>query len=167
MHLDDGVSPGGTGAIRLKPFVANQRVRRQVSGFDVLVVDDDPADSALILSALNRNPQVTSARATSAPEFALRQFMSGGALRPDLVLLDIHMPRLDGFAFLAAMRRNPVMAKVPVVFLTTSSLASDVARTQNSSAALYVLKPDSSAELQARINGVIRLAARGGLGPRA
>lgn len=150
------------GAIQLQP-IPDRRLRRRVWGLDVLVVDDDPADTALILAALNRNPEVTSARATDAPAFALRQLAAGAQLRPHLVMLDIHMPKVDGFAFLDAMRQIPAMASVPVVFLTTSGLAADVARTQNSSASLYVLKPNSNAELQARINGVIRLASTGGL----
>jgi two-component system, sensor histidine kinase and response regulator len=161
--LNNAVALSEAGAIQFHPF-PDIRPRRRVWGLDVLVVDDDPADTALILDALNRNPQVTSARATAAPDFALRQFTAGSRLRPNLVLLDIHMPKLDGFAFLAAMRRIPAMATVPVVFLTTSGLASDVQRTQSSSAALYLLKPDSNSELQSRINGVIRLAGAGGLG---
>ncbi len=148
-------------SIQLHPL-PDRRGRRRAWGVDVLVVDDDAADTALILTALNRNPQVTSARATDAPEFALRQFATSN-LRPNLVLLDIHMPKLDGFAFLSALREIPAMAGVPVVFLTTSSLASDIARMPDSSASLYVLKPNSSSELQSRLNGVIRLASTGGL----
>jgi CheY-like chemotaxis protein len=162
MNLDNAAGSVECGAIQLQP-IPDRRLRRRVWGLDVLVVDDDPADTALILAALNRNPEVTSARATDAPAFALRQLAVGGRLRPHLVLLDIHMPKLDGFTFLAALRRIPAMASVPVVFLTTSGLAADVTRTQDSSASLYVLKPNSNSELQARINGVIRLASTGGL----
>ncbi len=160
MNVDNLVGSVERGSIQLHPF---PRLRRRVWNMDVLVVDDDAGDTALILSALNRNPLVTSARATSAPAFALRQFAVEGGLRPNLVLLDIHMPKLDGFAFLASMRKIPVMKNVPVVFLTTSGLASDVERTMHSSASLYVLKPNSNTELQSRLNGVIRLASTGGL----
>jgi CheY-like chemotaxis protein len=150
------------GSIRLKPSTIT-RPRRRIWSLNILVVDDDPADTALVLAALNANPDVSSARATDSPEFALRQFAAGQRLKPDLVLLDIHMPKLDGFAFLRAMRRIPAMKHVPVVFLTTSALGSDVAKTKDSSATLYVLKPDSYADLQARLNGVVRLMSCGDL----
>jgi putative two-component system response regulator len=162
MHSDFSAGIARDGPAQLHPLM-NRRLRRRVWGLDVLVVDDDAADTALILTALNRNPAVRTARATDAPEFALRQFALNGELRPNLVLLDIHMPRLNGFAFLTAMRRIPTMARVPVVFLTTSCLANDLAQAPESTASLYVLKPNSSSELQARLNGVIALASAGGL----
>ena len=138
-----------------------KRPARRVWNLNVLLVDDDVADTELILNVLKRHPEVSTARATDAPEFALRQLASENHLKPDLVLLDIQMPRMNGFNFLEAMRQIPSMAHVPVVFLTTSRLASDVARTKEGSASLYVIKPDSYFELQARLNGVLRRAASG------
>jgi CheY-like chemotaxis protein len=134
---------------------------RRVWSLNVLVIDDDVADTELILSVLKRHPDVSAVRAADSPELALRQFAGGHHLRPDLILLDIQMPRMNGFAFLAAMRRIPAVAHVPVVFLTTSKLASDVARMKDSSASLYVIKPDSYFELQARLNGVLKRATSG------
>lgn len=162
MNLGLAVDSAWEGSFQLQPF-RDKQLRRRVWNLDVLLVDDDPADTALILAALKGNPNITSARATDAPQFALRQFSLGNRLKPNLVLLDIHMPKLDGFRFLEAMRRIPAMSGVPVVFLTTSGLASDVARTHGSSAALYVRKPESYSELQSRLNGVVRLALAGGL----
>jgi CheY-like chemotaxis protein len=122
---------------------------------DVLVVEDDAADSNLILGALKRHPKVASAHAADTPHLALRQ-LAAGAMKPDLVLLDIHMPRLDGFEFLDALRKVPAMAQVPVVFVTTSARAMDVVSAKLSSASLYVVKPDSFIELQTRLDGVIK-----------
>ena len=127
---------------------------------NVLLIDDDLADTCLILSALKRHPQVSAAHATDAPEFALRQ-LEAGRLKPDLVLLDIHMPKVSGFTVLTEMRRIPSMAVVPVVFLTTSRLESDVVRARGATASSYVIKPESYLELQARLNGVVRQAAAG------
>src|ERR1700679_1594704 len=73
---------------------------------NVLLIDDDVADTCLILNVLKRHPQVSAAHATDAPDFALRQ-LAMGRLKPELVLLDIHMPRVDGFTFLREMRRIP------------------------------------------------------------
>jgi DNA-binding response OmpR family regulator len=103
---------------------------------------------------------VSAAHATDAPEFALRQ-LAMGRLKPALVLLDIHMPKVSGFTFLRKMREIPSMASVPVVFLTTSRLESDVLRARSASASSYVIKPESYFELQARLNGIVRQAAAG------
>jgi two-component system, OmpR family, response regulator AdeR len=127
---------------------------------NVLLIDDDVADTCLILNVLKRHPQVSAAHATDAPEFALRQ-LEMGRLKPDLVLLDIHMPKVSGFTFLQEMRHIPSMASVPVVFLTTSRLESDVMRAKGATASSYVIKPESYFELQARLNGVVRQAAAG------
>jgi CheY-like chemotaxis protein len=133
---------------------------KRVWSLNVLVIDDDAADTSLILNVLKRHPQVASARATDAPEFALRE-LEMGRLKPDLILLDIHMPRVDGFTFLRNLRDIPEMTDLPVVFLTTSCLASDVNRTARSTASQYLVKPDSFLELQSCLNGVLRRAAAG------
>jgi len=141
--------------VRLEP----QRARR-FFGLNVLLVDDDAADTSLIMGVLKRHPSVSTSFATDSPGFALRQ-LAAGHLNPDLVLLDIHMPRMHGFAFLDDMRQIKSMAAVPVVFLTTSRLRKDVVDARRSSASLYLVKPDSMFELQAKLNGVLRRAASG------
>jgi two-component system response regulator AdeR len=131
--------------------------RHRLWSLNVLLVDDDPADSSLILSILKRHPNVSTAHATDAPEFALSQ-LAQGRLKPDLVLLDIHMPKVDGFTFLKAFRIIPGMAGTPVVFLTTSGLQKDVETYMEGTASSYVIKPENYYELQSRVGGVIRRA---------
>jgi len=143
------------------PAPTRKKASSRVWNLDVLLIDDDEADTALILTVLKRHPEVSTARATDAPQFALRQLAAGGQLRPDLILLDIHMPRLNGFDFLEAMRAIPSMVHVPVIFLTTSALPGDLAKSNDSSASLCVIKPDSYAGLQSCLNGVLRCAASG------
>jgi CheY-like chemotaxis protein len=126
----------------------------RVWSINVLLVEDDPADVSLILNVLRRHPNVSTAHAAEAPDATLRQ-LAAGHLTPDLVLLDIHMPKIDGFAFLEGLRRIPAMASVPVVFLTTSALGKDVVAARHSSASFYLIKPDSYAELQTRLDAVI------------
>src|SRR5271154_3275741 len=100
----------------LTPTIPLTPQTARFSGISVLLVDDDPADVSLILGVLKRHPRVSMARATDAPVFALRE-IEAGRLSADLVLLDIHMPKMDGFEFLEEMRDLPKMAGVPVVFL--------------------------------------------------
>jgi DNA-binding response OmpR family regulator len=122
-------------------------------------VDDDPADTSLILSALARHSQVA-VRTVDEPVLALRQLLVGYK-QPDLVLLDVHMPRIDGFELLEGLRRIRGMVTVPVVFLTTSGLERDLLAYRGSSASMYVVKPDTFGELQTRIDGIIERAISG------
>jgi CheY-like chemotaxis protein len=122
---------------------------------NILVVEDDPADTSLILSALKHHPDVASAHAMDRPDAAL-QLLASGSLQPDLILLDIHMPRIDGFGFMERLRRIPGMFDTPVAFLTTSRLASNVEAARELTVSHYVVKPDTFADLQARLNVVIK-----------
>jgi DNA-binding response OmpR family regulator len=137
------------GARSERPWPTSQfepRSPNRTWNLNVLLIEDDFADTSLILSVLKRHPQVSAAYATDAAEFAL---------------LDIHMPKVSGFTFLRKMREIPSMATVPVVFLTTSRRESDVVRARDASASSYVIKPESYLELQARLNGIVRQAAAG------
>jgi DNA-binding response OmpR family regulator len=133
---------------------------RQVRKLDVLLVDDDPADTSLILSALAFHPKIAGVRAVDESVLALRQLFVGYR-QPDLVLLDVHMPRIDGFELLEGLRRIAGMVSVPVVFLSTSGLEKDLTAYRRSSASMYVVKPDTYGELQTRMNGIVERAISG------
>jgi DNA-binding response OmpR family regulator len=133
---------------------------RQASNITVLLVEDDPADTGLIVNVLKRHPQVAAVSAADAPDIALIQLESG-FLQPDLILLDIHMPRVNGFQFLERLRRIKAMAATPVVFLTTSCRVTDVMEARRGSAAFYVVKPDTYGELQERLDAVVKRAVSG------
>jgi DNA-binding response OmpR family regulator len=126
---------------------------------NVLLVDDDPADTSLIVSALASHPRVA-VRTVGEPVLALRQLLVGYK-QPDLVLLDVHMPRIDGFELLEGLRRIRGMVTVPVVFLTTSGLEKDLLAYRGSSASMYVVKPDTFGELQTRVDGIVERAISG------
>ena len=136
------------------------RLSQRPWGLDVLLVEDDAADTNLILKVLEHHPGVFSAHASDAPDLLLRP-LAVGQVRADLVLLDIHMPRMDGFKFLRGMRQIRALAKTPVVFLTTSWLARDASDVTHSSAALYMIKPDSYEDLETCLDGVLRRAQSG------
>lgn len=129
-------------------------------GIKVLLVEDDIADANLILSVLKRHPEVWIVRAENTPDSAL-SVLSSGKLTPDLVLLDIHMPRINGFQFLEVLRRIPGTATLPVVFLTTSCLEKDVIAAKQSSASLYVIKPETYLDLQIQLDRVVKRTLSG------
>jgi CheY-like chemotaxis protein len=63
------------------------------------------------------------------------------APRPDLILLDLNMPRMNGCEFLTEIKKNPLLNSIPVVVLTTSDVESDVIRSYQLGAASYIAKP--------------------------
>jgi two-component system cell cycle response regulator len=141
-------------------WLPESKAARTPWSINILLVEDDAADASLILSALRRHPDVAAAHAMDRPEAALR-LLASNSLQPDLILLDIHMPRIDGFEFVERLRDIPTMFDTPVVFLTTSRLAKNVEAARDASVCLYVVKPDSFADLQARLDVVIKRAKSG------
>ncbi len=148
----DGESPS--------PAQTGARTAPHLWKLDVLVVEDDPADSRLILDALSNHPNVGVAYATDRPDVALRA-LAAGEFIPDLVLLDVHMPRIDGFQFLESVRRIPDMAGVSIVFLTNTTLGKDIVDSGLCSAASYILKPATYSALKDCVDDVIRRLIRG------
>ena len=76
--------------------------------------------------------------------------------RPDVVLLDVDMPKRDGFDVLAEMKADPVLAGVPVVFITGRTTAEDAVRGLDMGAHDYLRKPFEAAELTARVHAAVR-----------
>ncbi len=112
----------------------------------ILIVDDSP-ENLLVLSELLR-PQYRVLAATSG-EGALR--VAGNAPRPDLILLDVMMPGMDGYSVLTRLRDNPVTRDIPVVFLTALTDAGDEERGLALGAVDYITKPIKPAVVLARV----------------
>lgn len=136
------------------------RANARVWMINVLVVEDDEADSSLIVDVLRRHPSVGSIIAINAPDKALWQ-LGCGKFRPDLILLDIQMPKMNGFEFLEALDAIPCADTTPVVMITTSRFAHDVERARNSSVCGYIIKPETYEEWKRRVDGVVSQAITG------
>jgi len=142
------------------PHARSNRIPSVHWTIEVLVIEDDEADRSLITDVLKRDPNVSAIFATDAPDQALVD-LERGRLHPNLILLDINMPRLNGFQFLEGLRRIPAMQATDVVVLTTSALARDVRDACTNGVNLYIVKPDSHAELKARLSTVVNQARTG------
>ncbi len=116
----------------------------------VLVADDDPDILALVAYRLERSGYEVLTASDGAD--ALRLTI---AHRPDLVVLDVMMPRIDGYGVTRAIRQHPPTERTPVLLLTARVQEADVARGFEAGADDYIKKPFSPQELRARVQAVL------------
>jgi diguanylate cyclase (GGDEF)-like protein len=119
----------------------------------ILVVDDDP-DIARFVEVNLRSAGYDVSVAGDGEEALER----AGEIRPDLVLLDVMMPRLDGFEVAQRLRKNPQTANTSIIMLTAKALSSDKVTGLQSGADDYIIKPFDPIELLARVKGTLRRA---------
>ncbi len=112
---------------------------------EILLVEDNPGDARLTQEALKegkvRNNLHLARDGVEAMAFLRREGKYKDAPRPDLVLLDLNLPRKDGREVLAEMKEHPDLRLIPVVVLTTSEAEQDVVRTYELCANCYITKP--------------------------
>ncbi|MFC7534019.1 response regulator [Actinoplanes sp. GCM10030250] len=116
-----------------------------VRALDVLVVDDDDADALMIEEALEGSavPPVVHrvADGSQALEYLRREGDYAGAKRPDLILLDLNMPRMGGREVLLELKGDAELTAIPVVVLTTSNAVPDIVSSYAGHASAFVTKP--------------------------
>jgi CheY-like chemotaxis protein len=112
---------------------------------EVLLVEDDPGDVLLIREAFDFNKVHNNLNVVSDGEQALDYLRGTGdyadRIRPDLVLLDLNLPRKDGREVLAEVKSDPQLRTIPIVVLTTSEAEEDVLKSYQLHANAYVTKP--------------------------
>ena len=112
---------------------------------EILLVEDSPSDMKLTLSILekaNASNRISHVEdGVIAMEFLRREGRHAHAPRPDLILLDLNLPRKDGREVLAELKADPALAAIPVVVFTTSKAEQDVLRSYELCANCYVTKP--------------------------
>jgi CheY-like chemotaxis protein len=111
----------------------------------VLLVEDDAGDVLIAREALRAGN--LSARldvvndGVEAIAYLRKTDQFADATRPDLILLDLNLPRMSGYEVLAEVKADPSLRRIPVVVLSTSAAAGDVARSYDLHANVYVTKP--------------------------
>jgi putative two-component system response regulator len=127
-------------------------LRRAASDALVLVVDDDPDVRGFVSSLLRRDGyQVIAVADGEAGALAVAEHA------PDLVLLDVGLPRVDGYEVTRQLRRDPRTATLPIVLVTGRTSSEDVVIGLDAGADDFVRKPYDRAELMARIRSALRL----------
>jgi CheY-like chemotaxis protein len=111
----------------------------------VLLAEDDPGDVLMITEALERTGRPRDIRVVGdgqeALDYLYRSGAYAGAPRPDLILLDLNMPRLDGRQALEAIKADADLRVIPIVVLTTSAAEADISSSYDRHANAYVTKP--------------------------
>ncbi|MGA9305377.1 MAG: response regulator [Candidatus Sulfotelmatobacter sp.] len=126
--------------------------------FELLVVDDNPGDVALVTEALaGSKPPVRISNVRDGAEalaYLSRREKYATAIRPDLVILDLNLPKRDGLSVLAAMKAGPDLRRIPVVIFSTSELRKDVVRSYEMGANCYIRKPGNLTDFFSAVKSI-------------
>ncbi|MEW6555555.1 MAG: response regulator [Actinomycetota bacterium] len=122
--------------------MGNQRTGRLV---EILLVEDNPGDVRLTVEALKegkvRNRLNVVGDGEEALRYLYREGEFSGTTRPDLILLDLNLPKKDGREVLAEIKSDPDLLRIPVVILTTSRSDEDILKSYDLHANCYITKP--------------------------
>jgi CheY-like chemotaxis protein len=112
---------------------------------EILLVEDDPGDVLMTQEAFEehkvRNNLTVVSDGAEALSYLRREGQYADAVRPDLILLDLNLPRRDGREVLAEVKKDEELGRIPVVVLTTSAADEDIMRSYQLHANAYVTKP--------------------------
>ncbi len=124
----------------------------------ILLVEDEPADAYLVRTAFKEGKVLAQLHhvrdGVEAFAFLHREAGYADAPRPDLILLDLNMPRMDGRKFLATIKQDVDLVRIPVVVLTTSDAESDLIASYEHNAAGYIVKPIDIDEFVRLVRGL-------------
>jgi CheY-like chemotaxis protein len=112
--------------------------------FVILVAEDDKEDRMLIKDALEENPIVIDLRFVGNGDELLFYLLSNDKVKhpnPELILLDLNMPKMDGREALKEIKKHPELRYLPIVILTTSDIGDDVLQTYDLGVSSFITKP--------------------------
>ncbi len=123
-------------------MIANNKATRPI---EILMVEDNPGDVLLTREAMKAaklgNRLTVVGDGVEAMAYLRGEGRFAESIRPDLILLDLNLPRMDGREVLAELKTDPALKSIPVVVLTTSNAEQDVERAYNLHANCYITKP--------------------------
>lgn len=116
-------------------------LRQYGEALDILLVEDNPGDARLAEEAWKEGGVPGRLHVVADGDEAIRYLRHPGTNRPDLLLLDLNLPRKDGREVLAEIKGDPTLRRIPVVVLTTSQSDPDILRSYDLHANCFVAKP--------------------------
>jgi two-component system, chemotaxis family, response regulator Rcp1 len=118
---------------------------QEIRPIEILLVEDNPGDVRLTQEALHdgkvRNRLEVVGDGEAALDFLFRRGKFANSRRPDLILLDLNLPKKDGRQVLAEVKADKDLRRIPIVILTTSKAEEDIVRSYNLHANCYITKP--------------------------
>jgi chemotaxis family two-component system response regulator Rcp1 len=125
---------------------------------DILMVEDNPGDVRLAREALKDSPipnEITVVRdGEEALSFLRQEGSYASALRPDLIVLDLNLPKKDGREVLGEIKSDDRLKRIPVAILTTSNASQDLTRAYDLHANCYVIKPVGLEEYMSAVRSI-------------
>ena len=120
-------------------------MEEKVKVANILLVEDNAADIALTKKAIEKSKIVNNLSITrdgeEAMDFLYKKGKYSDAKKPDLIILDLNLPKKDGREILEEVKKDEDLKKIPVVILTTSNAEKDILKTYNLYANCYITKP--------------------------
>jgi chemotaxis family two-component system response regulator Rcp1 len=133
---------GAPGVQARQPYESGKTQSQEIH---ILLVDDNEGDILLTLEALTEariiNKISVARDGAEALHFLNKEAPFRDSERPDLILLDINLPRMDGTEVLAIIKNDPNLRRIPVIMLTTSSAEKDILTSYDNHANCYITKP--------------------------
>lgn len=118
---------------------------KHIRPVNILIVEDNPGDVELVLEALESGKVHNSISVVrdgeAALDFLYRRDPHTNAERPDLIFLDLNLPKKDGREVLSTVKEDTILRRIPVVVMTTSAAEEDVLRSYDLHANCYITKP--------------------------
>jgi two-component system response regulator len=125
---------------------------------EVLLVDDNAADidlTSVAFAGSKRHPHISSVNdGSEAISFLRHEGKYGDAPAPDLMVLDLNLPRKTGLEVLSDVKRDPLLARIPVVIFSTSQASSDIDGSYNLGANCYLSKPGTLPDFMAAVQSM-------------
>ncbi len=122
-------------------------MKERLKPVEILLVEDNPGDVRLIVEALKDGKVLNKLSVVNdgaeALAFLCREGRYTNAPRPDIILLDLNLPKKKGIEVLAEIKSDPDLKRIPVVILTASSAEKDILNSYNLNANCYITKPVS------------------------
>lgn len=128
-----------------------------INSFNILLADDDKDDCLLFEDALEELPLAAQLKCVYNGEQLMQLLNRQGEQLPDMLFLDLNMPRKNGIECLAEIKHNPHLQHLPVIIYSTSSQQGIINLLYKNGAQLYICKPSSFSELKDLIRNAISL----------
>lgn len=142
-------------------------LNRSTAALEVLLVEDDPGDIVIAEEALRAGKVASNLHVVNdgveALEFLRQENGHADAPKPDLILLDLNLPKMGGHEVLELVKHDPDLRRIPIVVLTTSQAGEDIVRSYDLYANAYVSKPvdfDDFADVVKQIDEFFATVAR-------